>query len=77
MCGYMPKGGHVHTMNRAQLERFDYTEFSYLHFSSVIMRMAGYNMQRRDTTRTPPGMTTSPTCLIFPASLILHTTNLG
>jgi len=62
----MPKGGHVHTMNRAQLARFFYTEFSYLSFSSFIKRMPYYNIQWRDTTRTPPGMTTSPTWLIFP-----------
>jgi hypothetical protein len=76
--GYLPKGGHVDTMNRAQLELSStMTEVFSVLFSFVIRRMPRYNSQRRGTARTRTHMAESPKCLNFPSSLTLATINLG
>ena len=75
---YLPKGGHVDTMNRAQLElSTTLTEFYCVLFSLVVRWMPGYNTQRRGAVRTLPSMVALPKCLNFLASLTLDTINLG
>jgi len=53
-CPGYQQGGHVDTLNRAQLALFDYPDRVFRDFSSVVRQMPGYNTQRRGTARISP-----------------------
>jgi len=53
-CPGYPQGGHVDTLNRAQLALFNYPDRVFRAFSSVLRQLPGYNTQRRGTARTLP-----------------------
>ena len=53
-CPGYPRGGHVDTLNRAQLALFDYRDGVFRAFCSVARQMPGYNTLSRGTARTLP-----------------------